>query len=291
MNRHALLECSQLTQVYRVGDSEVIALQGLDLSVEQGEIIGIIGRSGSGKSTLLRAVSGLLKPTGGTVTFDGLSLGGASNAALDRYRREDVGFVWQSSADNLLPGHSAEDNVRSLLELAGAADPKNRAVELLERVGMADRRTHRPGELSGGEQQRVALAMALANRPRLLLADEPTGALDAESSASMFTLMREIQRDEGLTQVIVSHDGELARHVDRVVRIRDGRVSSENRWDHETQQSVGESLVIDNLGRLQLTDEQREALGGSDRVVAEVLDGSLSIRPVAAPTRERRLDD
>lgn len=280
MTATPLLECTQLTQIYRVGASEVIALQGLDLAVAPGEMVGVIGSSGSGKSTLLRALSGLLQPSGGSVRFDDVELGSASPAELDTYRRDDVGFVWQSNAENLLPEQTAEMNVKLILDLLGVDEAGDRAVELLERVGLGDRRTHLPTELSGGEQQRVALAMALANSPRLLLADEPTGALDAESSAAMFELMREIQQEDGLTQVIVSHDGELARYVDRVIRIRDGRVSSENRWDDAAGQETGEALVIDTIGRLQLTDEQRAALGGSDRVTAEVRDGEVTIRPV-----------
>ncbi len=274
-----ILQCRQLTQIYRVGASEVIALQGLDLSVVQGEMVGVIGLSGSGKSTLLRVLSGLLQPSGGTVRFDDLQLGSATPRALDRYRRDDVGFVWQSTAENLLPTVSAEMNVKLILDLYGADNSAERANELLCRVGLAERGRHVMSELSGGEQQRVALAMALANNPRLLLADEPTGALDAESSAGLFALMRQIQREDGLTQIIVSHDDELARHVDRVIRIRDGRVSSENRWDDETGREIGEALVIDTIGRLQLTNEQRAALGGTDRVTAEVENGAVTIRP------------
>ncbi len=275
-----ILECQQLTHVYRVGDSEVIALQGLDLTVDRGEMVGVIGQSGSGKSTLLRALSGLLQPTGGSVRFDDLQLGSASTHSLDQYRRDDVGFVWQTSAENLLPNLTAEMNLRLLLDFHSTENSIKRAHELLDRVGLTDRRTHLPAELSGGEQQRVALAMALANNPRLLLADEPTGALDAESSADMFELMGQIQREDGLTQIIVSHDGELARYVDRVIRIRDGRVSSENRWDSGTGEERGEALVIDSIGRLQLTREQRDALGGIDRVTAEVDEGAITIRPV-----------
>lgn len=280
MTQRPLLECHQLTQIYRVGSSEVIALQGLDLSVDEGEMVGVIGLSGSGKSTLLRAVSGLLQPSGGSVRFDDLELGSATPPELDRYRRQDVGFVWQSNSQNLLPGQTAERNVELLLDYYGADDAPERAATLLERVGLADRRLHRPAELSGGEQQRVALAMALANSPRILLADEPTGALDAESSAAMFELMRQVQEEDGLTQIIVSHDGELARHVDRVIRIQDGRVGSETSWDDETGQERSEALVIDTVGRLQLTDEHRGALGGADRVIAEVDDGVVTIRPV-----------
>ena len=286
MSVRALVECQQLTHVYRVGTSEVIALQGLDLSIAEGEMVGVIGSSGSGKSTLLRAISGLLRPTGGSVSVDGLQLGSATAAELDRYRRSAVGFVWQTTLDNLFPDQTAQRNVELLLDMHGVADSTDRAAHLLERVGLADKRTHRPNELSGGEQQRVAFAMALANQPRLLLADEPTGALDAASSTALFELMAEIQAETGLTQIIVSHDGELARHVDRVIRISDGRVSSENRWDAKTGRETDDATVIDTIGRLQLTREQREALGGTDRVNIDIVDGVVTIRPTEHERRE-----
>lgn len=287
MSTAPLVECHQLTQIYRVGSSEVPALQGLDLSVASGEMVGVIGSSGSGKSTLLRAVSGLLRPTGGSVRVDGLEIGSATPAELDRYRRTDVGFVWQTTFENLVAEQTAEMNIRLLMDLAGVEDSADRTRELLERVGLAHRRTHRTNELSGGEQQRVALAMALANRPRLLLADEPTGSLDTAASSALFELMAEIQAEDGLTQIIVSHDSELARHVDRVIRISDGRVTSENRWDATTASETGEALVIDTIGRLQLTNEHLEALGGTNRVDIEIVDGAVNIRPTPTQPGEK----
>ena len=272
------LECVQLTQVFRVGDSEVIALQGLDLTVEPGAMVGVVGPSGSGKSTLLKVVSGLLRPTGGRVTVGSLDLGTATPRALDRYRREDLGFVWQHAADNLLAHLTARHNVSLMLELAGAPDAASTAEAWLDRVGLGARIDHRPDELSGGEQQRVALAAALARCPKLLLADEPTGALDAATTEEMFGLMRELGRERGLTQVIVSHDRELARHVDRVVDLRDGRVATELRHRAGSEE-IEEFLLVDRIGRVQLTDEQRAALGEADRLEAEVRDGAVVIRP------------
>lgn len=277
------LVCSQLTQVYRVGESEVIALQGLDLTVEAGEMVGVVGPSGSGKSTLLNVISGLLRPTGGTARFGELDLGTADNRALDRYRREDLGFVWQHVEDNLLGHLSAQRNVSLMLELGGNPRAQELGAEWLDRVGLADRARQRPSELSGGEQQRVGLAAALARTPKLLLADEPTGALDASTTTTMFSLMRELGAATGLTQIIVSHDRELARHVDRVVDLSQGRVASELRWRGDDR-GLDEYLLVDGIGRVQLSDEQRAALGNADRLQAEFVDGAITIRP-AEPER------
>lgn len=276
-----LLACTQLTQVYRVGDSEVIALQGLDLRVDEAEMLGVVGASGSGKSTLMQVLSGLLRPAGGKVLFDGMDLGTASRRELDEYRRSSVGFVRQDAADNLVPYLTALQNVAVQLELRGESKARARAHDALELVGLADRANNRPVELSGGEQQRAALAAALVHGPRLLLADEPTGALDTQSTEAMFELMRQVGRESNLTQIIVSHDTEIARHVDRVVALRDGRVGAEQRWlgDADSSKQIDEVLVIDTIGRLQLTDEQRAALGNVDRVYADIDGDAIAIRP------------
>ncbi len=276
----ALLRCEQLTQVYRVGANEVLALQGLELDVAPGEMVGIIGASGSGKSTLLHVLSGLLRPTGGRAIFDGLDLGAATGRVLDAYRRNDVGFVWQSGERNLVAHLTAKQNVVVAAELAGHREASKKADELLETVGVAERAQHRQAELSGGEQQRVALAVALVNDPKLLLADEPTGALDADGTAAMFSLIGDVRDRYGLTVVMVSHDPAVAQSVDRILTIRDGRVSSEGRWSGTDEGEIRETLVIDSIGRLQLTEEQRSALGGADRVVAEVEGDHLTIRGV-----------
>ncbi len=272
-----LIACTQLTQVYRVGSSEVIALQGLDLDVGIGEMVGVVGASGSGKSTLMSVLSAMLKPTGGQVVIGGLDLGAARNSEVDRYRRETIGIVLQDAASNLLPYLTAEQNVSLPLELNGDPEAAVRAHELLELVDLADRAGHHAHELSGGEQQRVALAMALAHKPKILLADEPTGALDSANTEAMFALMGRVGSETGLTQVIVSHDPELARHVDRVVSIRDGRVAAEQRWVGAGEQ-VDEVLVVDSIGRLQLTDEQLAVLGDQRRVRAEIADNTIEIR-------------
>jgi ABC-type lipoprotein export system ATPase subunit len=270
-----ILRAEQLVKVYRTAASEVIALQGLDLTIESGELVGIIGASGSGKSTLLSIVSGLLEPTGGRIVFDGLDLGAASRTQLDRYRRDQVGFLWQDSGRNLIPYLSAQENVA--MRMPGRAK-SSAANELLGRVGLGDRLTHKPHQLSGGEQQRVALAVALANEPQLLLADEPTGELDQATTEAMFALMRDVGETTGLTQIIVSHDPELARHVDRVVRLRDGRVVSEQRMVG-TDGEIIEVTMLDDAGRLQLTNEQRELVGDTGRVQVDIDGDELRIRP------------
>ncbi len=282
MTSEPVVECTQLVHVYRVGSSEVIALQGLDLRVESGEMLGVVGSSGSGKSTLLKVLSGLLVSTGGKVMVGGENLNGFSEKRLDRYRRNELGFLWQETARNLLPYLSAAENVALPMRLLGAGNASDRAAELLDQVGLADRVDHRPHELSGGEQQRVALAVALANKPTLLLADEPTGELDSTTTQEVFELMRQIGRDTGLSQVIVSHDPELARFVDRVVRIRDGRVSTEHRHvsadDNGADADVDTVMMVDSIGRLQLPQEHLDELGITDRVTAELVDDVIEIR-------------
>ena len=210
----------------------------------------------------------------------GLDLGTATSADLDVYRQRTIGTVLQDSSSNLLPYLTARRNIALPLELAGLRGARQRADELLDLVGLSGRAEHRPLELSGGEQQRVALAVALAHEPTVLLADEPTGALDSASTEDIFSLMRTIGGELGLTQVIVSHDPELARHVDRVVAIRDGRVASEQRWvDGDGRPGeIDEVLVVDTIGRLQLTEDQLDLLDSSRRVRAEIVDGVIEIR-------------
>ena len=284
-----LLRCDQLVKVYRTATTEVIALQGLDLTVDAGEMVGLVGASGSGKSTLLSIVSGLARPTGGRVEFDGLDLGSATSAELDAYRREDVGFLWQDSRSNLIPYLDAHANVALPLSMAGDQDAAVRADELLARVGLTHRSGHKPQQLSGGEQQRVALAVALAHRPRLLLADEPTGELDQATTDEIFGVMREIGRQTGLAQLIVSHDPEVTRHVDRVIGIRDGRVATERRLvaNEDGATTEVEVAMLDTAGRLQLTDEQRAVVGRTGRVHAELVDDVLQIRSAEVPDDER----
>ncbi|MBN1657332.1 MAG: ATP-binding cassette domain-containing protein [Anaerolineae bacterium] len=231
--------CDNLVKIYKVADSsglrrsgqslEVVALQGLDLTVAPGEMLGIVGASGSGKSTLLNILGGLDQPSAGRVTVDGRDLLKLSQGALDRYRRTEVGFVWQQVARNLIPYLTARQNVELPMTVAGVGfwAKRRRSRELLEAVGLWEHRRHRLAQLSGGQQQRVAIAVALANKPRLLLADEPTGEVDSATAQSLYDLFKELNRAYGLTTIIVTHDPQIARQVDRVVAIRDGRTSSE----------------------------------------------------------------
>jgi ABC-type lipoprotein export system ATPase subunit len=226
----AILETRDLTKVYRRGASEVRAVDGVTLGVEAGEFMAIMGRSGSGKTTLLDLVGCLLRPTSGELAIDGRSVIGASDGDLATIRRERIGFVFQEF--NLIPTLTAIENVLLPLRYGPRRpDGKRRAAELLDLVGLADRQTHRPTELSGGEQQRVAIARSLVNDPAVILADEPTGELDSATSERLMETLRELNRERGVTIVIVTHDAGIAGSTDRVVRLSDGHVIADERRD------------------------------------------------------------
>ncbi|MCS6802155.1 MAG: ATP-binding cassette domain-containing protein [Chloroflexota bacterium] len=256
-----------LFKIYQVADLEVVALQGLDLTIERGELVAIVGASGSGKSTLLNILGGLDLPSAGRVLVGGKDLTKLPERDLVRYRREEVGFLWQQPSRNLLPYLTAAQNVEVPLRLAGVSAPERRRQRdaLLAAVGLAEKASHKPDQLSGGEQQRVATAVALALDPPLLLADEPTGELDSETAADVLRLFRSLCRERGVTIVLVTHDPDVAALVDRVVRIRDGRVSSE-----AVAGAADEFVVIDSAGRLQLPAALRDQyrLVGRARVAA-----------------------
>ena len=223
-----ILEAHGLTKVYRRGASEVRAVDGIDLAVGGGELMAIMGRSGSGKTTLLDLLGCLLRPTSGELVIDGRSVVGASDGELAAIRRERIGFVFQEF--NLIPTLNAVENVMLPLRYGPRRpDGKRRAVELLELVGLGARATHRPTELSGGEQQRVAIARALVNDPAVILADEPTGELDSTTSERLMATLRQLNAERGVTIVIVTHDGGVAGGTDRVVRLHDGRVIADER--------------------------------------------------------------
>ena len=222
----SLLEAREVSKVYQMGATTVAALDRVSVSVDAGEFVAIQGTSGSGKSTLLNVLGGLDHPTAGEILFDSKPLAPLSKKAMARYRRQAVGMIFQGF--NLIPTMSAEENVSLALAFAGVrgSQRKRRAQELLDRVGLADRLTHRPTELSGGEQQRVAIARALANRPRILLADEPTGNLDSTRAHELLALLRAMVDSDGLTVVMVTHDHELAKtFADRIVLMKDGKVA------------------------------------------------------------------
>jgi ABC-type lipoprotein export system ATPase subunit len=288
-----MIRCENLVKIYKTSEVEVVALQGLDLTVKRGELMAIVGNSGSGKSTLLNMLGGLDRPSAGQLFVDGKNLLKFTDKDYVEYKRSTVGFVWQNNARNLVPYLSAVQNVELPMLLQGAKKRRERALELLDKVGLLNRKNSRLDQMSGGEQQRVAIAIALANNPRLLLADEPTGSVDTKTSNVILDIFKELNRTEGLTIVIVTHDVKLAKHIDRVVAIRDGRTSSEivrrksYREDleelsqEESAAAEAESeedftheelLVLDRSGRVQLPKDYMDSMGlhGGDRVKAQL---------------------
>ncbi|MGC9467486.1 MAG: ABC transporter ATP-binding protein [Anaerolineae bacterium] len=291
--------CDNLVKIYKVADLEVVALQGLDLVVQPGELLGIVGASGSGKSTLMNVLGGLDRPSAGRAWVDGKDLLKLSNRELNEYRRSEVGFVWQHGARNLIPYLNAFENVKLPMTLAGQAGRKvnQRAEELLEVVGLGDRMRHKLSELSGGEQQRVAIAVALANNPKLLLADEPTGELDSVTALTIYELFNQLNDQFGVTTLIVSHDPSIARHVHRVVAIRDGRLATETvrsktngslaarlsdrlGVEHEEPEEVFEELtVLDSAGRLQIPKDYLAQFGIKGRARLEITEDGILVLP------------
>ena len=297
--REPFILCENLVKIYQVAELEVVALQGLDLAVESGELMGIVGASGSGKTTLLNMLGGLDRPSAGRLTVDGQNLLKLPNGALDRYRRSEVGFVWQQTGRNLIPYLSARENVELPMTIAGmrSRDKSAWTRELLETVGLWQHRKHRLAQLSGGQQQRVAIAVSLANKPRLLLADEPTGELDSSTAGEIMALLRRMNSEYGLTTLIVTHDPQIARMVDRVVTIRDGRTSSETvrrvseieaalsagaspSESMEADHAYEEYVVIDAAGRLQVPPDLLDKHHIGDRATLEATDEGILIRPV-----------
>ncbi len=309
MSAEPFIVCDNLVKIHKVAGLEVVALQGLDLTVAPGELLGIVGPSGSGKSTLMNILGGLDRPSAGRVWVDGQDLLKLSAAGLDHYRSEKMGFVWQQSSRNLIPYLTALENIEFPMIAAGMSWRKTRqnAARLLEMVGLSDRHRSRLGELSGGEQQRVAIAVALANEPRLLLADEPTGEVDTTTAQQIYQTFREINRETGLTTLIVSHDQEIARQVHRVVAIRDGRTATEtvrmgkpaaaggtpasatNNGSEEKaspgaeaahEEELIELTVLDSAGRLQVPKEYLQHFNIKGRARVEMTQEGILIRPV-----------
>jgi len=281
----AQIVCDNLVRIYKVADLEVVALQGLDLLVDGGEMVAIVGASGSGKSTLLSILGGLDVPSAGRAVVAGHDLSQMGRRERTHYRRRVVGFVWQQTARNLLGYLSAIENVALPMILDGRRERRRRALELLDVVGLADRATHRPDRLSGGEQQRVAIAVALANDPAVLLADEPTGELDSATSAEIFALLRRINTERGTTVVVVTHDALVAEQVQRTVAIRDGRTSTETvrrteLADDGNHQVIAEEFaVLDRAGRLQLPRAHVEALELRNRVRLRLEEDHVGVWP------------
>lgn len=285
-----MILADNLVKIYKTAELEVLALQGLDLRVERGELLAIIGNSGSGKSTFLNMLGGLDTPSAGKLFVDGKNLFTMTEKQLVEYKRDTVGFVWQNNARNLLPYLSALENIMTPMQFGSEKGKKERALKLLDMVGMSHKKASRLNQLSGGEQQRIAIAIALANAPKLLLADEPTGSVDRKTADYILDVFRHLNRDEGQTIVIVTHDVALSKQVQRVIAIRDGKFSSERvlkeqysidsveaaavNWQEEETQE--EFAIIDRAGRIQIPREMLAEAGIEDnKVRMEIRDGKI----------------
>lgn len=311
-----LIICENLVKIYQQDGIEVMALQGLDLRLKSGEMIGIVGASGSGKTTLLNVLGGLDRPSAGKAVVDGQDLLKSTDRQMDVYRRRKVGFIWQQPGRNLLPYLSAWENVMLPMWMAGVKrlERRKRAEELLNSLGLTERKHHKPIQLSGGEQQRTAIAVALANRPILLLADEPTGEVDSATARDVYNALHLMTAAYGTTTIIVSHDPLLSRYTEKVVTIRDDKTSTEKvrMGDEERRLESGESnnpadergkesiqsinepvtnpeteeyILLDSAGRLQIPEYILEALKLKDRVRLELKDDTGIIRRADHPSR------
>lgn len=280
-----MIQADGLVKIYKSKQTEVLALQGLDLTVEKGELTAIIGNSGSGKSTFLNMIGGLDRPSAGSLFVGGKNLFTMTEKELVLYKRDTVGFVWQNNGRNLLPYLTALENIMLPMYLAEGKGKKERALELLEKVGLAEKRNNRLHSLSGGEQQRIAIAIALANSPKLLLADEPTGSVDFKTADYIFDIFKELNA-AGQTILIVTHDVTLSKKVKRVVAIRDGKISSErilkekyeDKWkeasiDWHQEDTQEEYAIVDKAGRVQIPAELLKQLALQDNKVQVALKG------------------
>lgn len=289
-----LVQADGLIKIYKTKDIEVVALQGLDLEIRRGELMAIIGSSGSGKSTFLNMIGGLDRPSAGKLFVDGKNLFAMTEKELVRYKRHTVGFVWQNNARNLLPYLSAYENILMPMELAGGKGRKERAEKLLDMVGLSAKKNQQMHALSGGEQQRVAIAIALANEPKVLLADEPTGSVDSKTANYIYDIFRNLNRELGQTIIIVTHDVALSKKVQRVAAIRDGKISSEHilkenyservshldtpiDWHEEETQE--EYAILDHSGRVQIPAEMLQKLELSgNRIKLEYENGEIVLK-------------
>ncbi len=292
-----LVRCDNLVKIYKTADIDVVALQGLDLEVAQGEMVALVGASGSGKSTLLNILGGLDLPSAGRCVVEGVDLTRLGDEPRVAYRQRTIGHMWQQSGRNLLPHLTVAENVAVPQVLAGV--PRRvraaRTAELLKRVGLAAMARKRPYQLSGGEQQRAAIAVAVANTPPLLLADEPTGELDSVTASEVLTLLRDLNAQLGLTVILVTHDPAVAACVDRTIAIRDGRTSTETvrrtvpltAGDHARASAViglsarthRESVLIDRAGRLQMPRDILEHLPFNGRADVRLVDDHVELWP------------
>ena len=289
-NREAYIVCEDLFKIYKIADLEVVALRGLDLNVQRNEVVAVVGASGSGKSTLLNILAGYDSPSAGRVSVGEKDLLRMTPNEVELYRRDEVGFIWQQTSRNMFPYLTAVENVAlpMMLTFTSPGERRRRAEELLELVGLGHRMGHTPEKLSGGEQQRVAIAVALANHPPLLLADEPTGELDDATAAEILDLFGEINQELNTTIIIVTHDPDIAYKVGRVVMIRDGKLATEVRrrityqrlsGSAETDQPLEEFILVDGSGRVQIPRDIIDRLNIGERARIDTVDGTVTLTP------------
>ena len=286
MSGSAYIECSGLFKIYKAADLEVVALRGLELTVQQGEILAIVGASGSGKSTLLNILAGYDAPSAGTIRVGDFDLLQMTNKEVVKYRRHEVGFIWQETSRNLFPYLTTLENVELPMVIAGSpkTERKKRAQDLLDIVGLGDRSNHKPAELSGGEQQRVAIAVGLSNKPPLLLADEPTGELDDQTGKEVLELLNKVNQDLGTTILIVTHDPAIATSVQRAIAIKDGKTSTETTREVSYERKLNgetanteEFLLIDTAGSIQIPRDVLNKLSIERKVRVDIKDGKVTL--------------
>lgn len=274
-----VIQTENLIKIHKQGNLEVVALQGLDFTMEEGDFISVVGKSGSGKSTLLTILAGFDQPSAGRVTVAERDLTDLTPKELTRFYRRDVGFVWQDFTRNLVPYLKARANVELPMLLAGVGGRKRkkRALALLDAVGLRNSAYAEVQTMSGGEQQRLALCVALALGPKLLLADEPTGELDTETSLEIYELLRGLSHEGGLSVLVVTHDVALAQRTDRIVRIADGRIATQGRKGQE------ELIAIDQRGIVQLPRDMLIESGIGDHVRVKLVDDGILLQPEEDP--------
>ena len=283
--QNALVTCENLVKIYSATDVEVVALQGLDLEIAPGEMVALVGTSGSGKTTLLNLLGALDAPSAGRCVVAGNDLTRINDAQRTNYRCFTAGHVWQQSGRNLLPELTVAENIAlpQMLGGVGGRARDRRTRELMERTGIGPLGAKRPNQISGGEQQRAAICVALANAPTLLLADEPTGELDSTTASEVLELLRDLNRELGLTILIVTHDINVASSADRTIAIRDGRTSTEVL---HAEEAAEETVIIDSVGRLQIPKALLEAAGFEGRAIVHLAGDHLEVWPAGtSPSR------